>query len=143
MADVEESTAAAPRAPPPPPVSVAYCPITGIPPEYNEYLPKDSEEFKRWKAASQPVSGDAATSAVSAGMEGLSVEAKEGDAPAKPADGGEEKVKSSKKKKNTRAVTIESSKRQKNKTTTVVTGLDLFDIKLAEVRRWPLCYLSP
>lgn len=29
------------------PKKVDYDPITGIPAEYNEYLPKDSEEYKR------------------------------------------------------------------------------------------------
>ena len=143
MADSEEA-APAPRAPPPPPVQVAYCPITGIPPEYNDYLPKDSDEFRKWKASQSAGAGDEAASAVSAGMEGLSVEAKEGEGPAAsiPADAAEEKAKPSKKKKATKAVTIEANKRQKNKTTTVVTGLDLFDIKLAEVRGGcPDCYL--
>ena len=38
---------AAPPPPPPPPVEVAYDPLTGIPAEYNEYLPNNCEEFKR------------------------------------------------------------------------------------------------
>ena len=29
------------------PVKVAYDPITGVPSEYNDYLPKDSEEYKK------------------------------------------------------------------------------------------------
>ena len=29
------------------PVKVEYDPITGVPPEFNEFLPKDSEEYKR------------------------------------------------------------------------------------------------
>jgi len=39
--------------PPPPPVIVEYCPITGLPPEYNDCLPKDSDEYKKWKAAQE------------------------------------------------------------------------------------------
>ena len=134
MADNEETSAPV-RGPPPPPFQVAYCPITGIPPEYNEYLPKDSDEFRKWKVSSQPAAEGA--SDVSASMEGLSLEGiKQGDiiAPSTSAEGGEEKkLPGGKKKKVTKAVLIESSKRQKNKMTTVVTGLDLFDIKLAEV----------
>lgn len=30
------------------PVKVSYDSITGIPTEYNDFLPKDSEEYKRW-----------------------------------------------------------------------------------------------
>ena len=39
------------KAPPPPPLIVEYCPITGLPPEFNDCLPKDSDEYKKWKAA--------------------------------------------------------------------------------------------
>ena len=43
--------------PPTPPKLVEYDPVTGVPSEFNEFLPKDSEEYKRWKAAQE---GDAA-----------------------------------------------------------------------------------
>ena len=29
------------------PIKVEYDPITGVPSEFNQYLPKDSEEYKR------------------------------------------------------------------------------------------------
>ncbi len=35
-------------APSPQPVKVEYDSITGVPSEFNEFLPKDSEEYKRW-----------------------------------------------------------------------------------------------
>jgi hypothetical protein len=35
----------------PTPVIVEYDPVTGVPAEFNEFLPKDCEEYKRWKAA--------------------------------------------------------------------------------------------
>ena len=51
----------------------------GVPSEFNEFLPKDSDEFKRWKAAAAaPPDAAAATGA----LEGLSLE---GDALAAPA----------------------------------------------------------
>lgn len=31
----------------PPPLAVEYDPITGIPAEFNEYLPSNCEEYKR------------------------------------------------------------------------------------------------
>lgn len=34
------------------PLKVEYDPITGVPSEFNEYLPKDSEEYKKCAAAS-------------------------------------------------------------------------------------------
>lgn len=43
---------APPAREPPPPLTVAYHPITGIPAEYNEYLPANCEEFKRCEARS-------------------------------------------------------------------------------------------
>ena len=35
----------------PPPLEVAYCLVTGIPAEFNDFLPKDTDEYKRWKVA--------------------------------------------------------------------------------------------
>ena len=35
------------RPPPPPPLAVEYDPITGIPAEFNEYLPSNCDEYKR------------------------------------------------------------------------------------------------
>jgi len=35
----------------PPPLEVAYCPVTGVPAEFNDFLPKDTDEYKRWKVA--------------------------------------------------------------------------------------------
>jgi hypothetical protein len=36
-----------------PTICDAPCRATGVPPEFNEYLPKDCEEYKKWKAATQ------------------------------------------------------------------------------------------
>ena len=41
----------------PAPVVVEYDPITGVPAEFNEYLPPDSAEFKRWKASHEGPGG--------------------------------------------------------------------------------------
>lgn len=50
MSDTEE---AAPEVATPAPVVVEYDPLTGVPSEYNEYLPSDCIEYKRWKAAQE------------------------------------------------------------------------------------------
>lgn len=42
MADLQ-----ADEAPSAEPVKLVYDPITGVPSEYNQYLPKDCEEYKR------------------------------------------------------------------------------------------------
>ena len=43
----DPETIATERPPPPPPLAVEYDPITGIPAEYNEYLPSNCDEYKR------------------------------------------------------------------------------------------------
>jgi hypothetical protein len=35
------------------PKVVVYDPVTGVPSEYNEFLPQDSIEYKRWKATQE------------------------------------------------------------------------------------------
>jgi len=48
VADAEPIAAAVvERPPPPPPLAVEYDAITGIPAEFNEYLPTNCDEFKR------------------------------------------------------------------------------------------------
>lgn len=42
---------------PPPPLIVEYCPVTGLPPEYNDCLPKDSDEYKKLKASQEGTEG--------------------------------------------------------------------------------------
>lgn len=59
--------AAAERPPPPEPRVVQYDPITGVPPLFNEYLPHDCAEWKRWKAAQDGGGGGAEAAAASAG----------------------------------------------------------------------------
>lgn len=108
------------------PLVVEYHPVTGIPEEFNDYLPKDCAEFKALKG--QASTSDAADGSTGAegDMEKLSL--KEGDeAP---------KEKSNKKKKSKDpAVVIETNKRNKRKTTTIITGLDLFGVKNAEAAK--------
>jgi density-regulated protein DRP1 len=107
------------------PLVVEYHPITGIPDEYNEFLPKDCAEYKALKGLA---STSAAEAADGADMEKLSL--KEGEEQAK------EPSKSSKKKKSKEpAVVIETNKRNKRKTTTIITGLDLFGVKLQEAAK--------
>jgi density-regulated protein len=95
----------------------------GVPSEYNDYLPKDSEEYRKWKAfkESQALSGD---------MEGLKV--------AEKADKSiEEDTKASKKKKKKpeKTIVLERNTRNKKKCITTVSGLDSFGIKLSEASK--------
>jgi hypothetical protein len=46
MATAVDAAPAAERAPPPP-LAVVYDPLTGVPAEFNEYLPQNSDEYKR------------------------------------------------------------------------------------------------
>jgi len=52
-ADPPAEAAAEERPPPPEPRVVEYDPITGVPSVFNEYLPHDCAEWKRWKAAQE------------------------------------------------------------------------------------------
>ena len=100
----------------PEPVVVEYDPITGVPSEFNEFLPQDCPEYKKWKAAVDAgVEGD---------MAGLSVteKTKDGEEIEKKLPGG--KVK----KKGKPEVVLERNVRNKRKCITTVTGLDVFKV---------------
>ncbi|KAL4452457.1 hypothetical protein ABPG75_008119 [Micractinium tetrahymenae] len=120
------------------PLQVEYDLITGVPSEFNEYLPKESEEFKRWKASQE--------AGVSGAMEGLTVS--EGGAAA--GGGGEgggaaaagaaaapaaEKKSSKKKKGGKPEVVLERNTRNKKKCITTIAGLDAFGVKLGEASK--------
>jgi len=101
------------------PIVVEYDAVTGVPSEYNEFLPKDSEEYKKWKAvqSGEKLEGEMANLAVA-------------DAAA-PAEVATKKT-SSKKKKNKDApmVVLEKNIRNKKKCITSISGLDTFGVKL-------------
>jgi density-regulated protein DRP1 len=113
------------------PLKMAYDQLTGVPSEYNELLPKDSDEYKRWKAAG---SGEAA---VAGEMAGLAVGDDGGAAPpaAEPAATEKSSKSSSKKKKDGPMVVLEKNTRNKKKSITVIAGLDLFGVKLGEASK--------
>lgn len=114
FADMTEVEAAAVE-----PIVVEYDAVTGVPSEYNEFLPKDSEEYKKWKAvqSGEKLEGEMANLAVA-------------DAAA-PAEVATKKT-SSKKKKNKDApmVVLEKNIRNKKKCITSISGLDTFGVKL-------------
>lgn len=104
---------------PPAPVVVEYDPITGVPSEYNEYLPVDSPEFKKWKAS---LEGPEA-------LDKLTLKDKEGNEIEKKLPGG--KVK----KKQKPQVILETNTRNKKKCVTTITGLESFGVKLSEASK--------
>jgi hypothetical protein len=65
------------------PVIVAYDPITGVPSEYNENLPPECNEYKRWKATQD---GPEA-------LEALTLRDKDGNEIVKKQPGGKQKTK--------------------------------------------------
>ena len=118
--------------PPTPPKLVEYDPVTGVPSEFNEFLPKDSEEYKRWKAAQE---GDAAAAIAglaladgAAGGEGTSGAAAAAASTTAAAAAAAEKKpsKSSKKKAGVPQVVLETNTRNKKKCVTSIHGLDTF-----------------
>ncbi|KAG2494990.1 hypothetical protein HYH03_006923 [Edaphochlamys debaryana] len=115
MADgTGEPSTSAPREPVAPRL-VEYDPITGVPSEFNEFLPPDCPEYKKWKAAQE---------APAEGVDKLTLKEQPEE---------EKKLPGGKVKKKTKAqVLISVAQRQKNKSTTTVAGLELFGVKLSE-----------
>lgn len=103
----------------PAPIVVEYDPITGVPAEFNELLPPDLPEYRKWKAMQE---GPEA-------LEKLTLKDKEGNEIEKKLPGG--KVKTKQKP----MILLESKERQRNKHMTSVSGLDLFGIKLSEASK--------
>ncbi len=117
-----------------PPLIVEYDKITGVPPEYNECLPKDSDEYKRWKAhqqggqpPQQPNEGSAAE-----GVEGLSIAAADN----KDVGEIEKKLPGGKVKRKAKPqILMACEKRQGKKMTTSVAGLEHFGVKLSDAAK--------
>lgn len=122
---------------------VEYDALTGVPSEYNEFLPSETPEYKRWKA-----SLETSSSAPSGELQGLSISGDAGPVPTDPtssagtgtAPSGDgvpalEKKPNKKKSKSKPMIVVEMAVRNKKKCTTSVTGLELFNIKLAEASK--------
>jgi len=103
----------------PAPVIVEYDPVTGVPSEFNDFLPPDCAEYKRWKAAKD---GPEALAA-------LTLKDKEGNEIEKQLPGG--KVQ----KKQKPQIVLESHTRNRKKCVTTVTGLDGFGVKLGDAAK--------
>lgn len=127
MAQVQEAVAPSADPPheeeanmgPPEPLVVEYDPNTGVPAEYNEFLPPDSMEYKMWVAAQE---GPEA-------LAKLTLKDEDGNEIEKRLPGG--KVKKKKKPE----VVIETATRARKKSVTTVMGLDAFGIKLGEAAK--------
>eukprot|EP00906_Rhabdomonas_costata_P002461 RCo003905 len=136
--DSDDATSAPRR----PPIIVEYCPACSFPAEYCEYSgmlekckPWLAEYYKR-KAAEKAEGADGAQ-AVAAQVDGLTLDemedkVKKKKKPVLP-EGAEKVLPGGKvKKKEETVVLISVSQRQKRKSTTIVTGLELFGVKLAD-----------
>ena len=101
------------------PVMVEYDPVTGVPAEYNEYLPSDSLEYKKWKAAQEGPES----------MAKLTLKDKQGNEIEKQLPGG--KVK----KKQKPSIVLERNTRNKKKCVTTLHGLGSFGVKLSDAAK--------
>lgn len=110
------------------PVVVEYDPITGVPSEFNEYLPRDCDEYKKWKAVQ---SGEA----VESQMANLAVSDASGAAPAAEPEKPEKSSSKKKKSKDVPMVVLEKNTRNKKKCITTISGLDNFGVKLGEAAK--------
>ncbi|MEW5298435.1 MAG: hypothetical protein WDW38_000827 [Sanguina aurantia] len=123
---------------------VEYDAITGVPSEFNEFLPSETPEYKRWKA-----SLETSSSAPSGELQGLSISGDSRSVPTDSASGSAvagtaptgdaapalEKKANKKKSKSKPMIVVEMAVRNKKKCTTSVTGLELFGVKLAEASK--------
>ena len=130
MADTSEEIAAVE------PLIVVYDPVTGVPPEFSEFLPKDCDEYRKWKAvqSGEQVEGQMANLAVDDDGTGGAAE----PAAAAAAEAEKEKKSSSSKKKKNKdmpMVVLEKNTRNKKKCITTISGLDLFGVKLSEASK--------
>lgn len=103
----------------PAPLHVEYDPVTGVPSEFNEYLPPESAEYKKWKASQD---GPEA-------LEKLTLKDAKGNEIEKKLPGG--KVK----KKQKPQILIETAVRNKKKCITTLTGLEGFGVKLSDAAK--------
>jgi len=124
------------------PLQVTYCPVCGMPPEFCEFGPTPSKCFTEHpelhegveapepsakeakKAAAEAAEAKSSSEATSGeGGEGAAAAAAPAPAPAKG------------KKKDKKEVTMTVAQRNKRKFITTIAGLDLFDVKLAEISK--------
>ncbi|KAL0030070.1 hypothetical protein WJX79_004923 [Trebouxia sp. C0005] len=92
-----------------------------VPAEFNEFLPKDCDEYKKWKASQE------------SGVEGQVADLKVSEAPGQQI---EKKLPGGKvKKKSKPEVVLERNTRNKKKCVTTISGLDTFGIKLADASK--------
>jgi density-regulated protein DRP1 len=117
-------------APPPGCADIPPCRPAGVPAEFNEFLPKDCEEYKKWKAQGAGVEAEMAQLAVA---DDGGADAPAAAAAAPPAE--PEKKASKKKKNQAPCVVLERNTRNKKKCITTITGLDHFGVKLAEASK--------
>eukprot|EP00210_Caulerpa_lentillifera_P005453 g5214.t1 len=99
------------------PVIVEYDPLTGVPSEFNEFLPHDSPEYKRWRASIE-------------GLEDSPGDTTEGQQPSLSSESGRKGP-----KKKQAEVVLETTTRSKKKSITSIHGLDAFDVKLNEAAK--------
>ena len=124
-----------------PPKLVDYSTVTGIPEEFNDYLPKDSDEYKRWKVAKQTgaVEGDMANLSVGGSTAPAVDGAQDGSKPPSATTAAATEPKSSKKgskkSKEDPQILLEKNTRNKKKCITTISGLDLFGVKLNEASK--------
>lgn len=102
-------------------------PFPGVPSEYNEFLPKDCEEYKRWKL-SQVEGIEGQVSNLTVTDSGNRAETQEPSAEAPKASSG-------KKKKQVPMIVLERNTRNKKKCITTISGLDVFGVKLSEASK--------
>jgi density-regulated protein len=101
---------------------------TGVPSEFNEFLPKDSDEYRKWKAGGS----------LEGAVEGLSLADSGGGTSSSATDAAskdKEKSSSKKKKKPSKSIILERNTRNKKKCITTINGLELFGVKLSEAAK--------
>jgi len=133
--DEEEDSDVDPRYP----LQVVYCPVCGMPPEYCEFGPTPSKCFSEHPELHEGVEPPepSAKEAKKAAAEEAEAKAAE-EAKARAVEGGEAAAPpptEKKKKEKEKEITMTVAQRSKRKFITTIVGLDLFDVKLAEISK--------
>lgn len=118
------------------PLVVDYCPVTGAPAEFNDFLPKDSDEYKKWKAFTEgQLEGTASRSHQQQHLTAATGKTAELSLKDAQTSVAEKKQSGKAKKKVAQEVLITRAVRNKKKCVTTVAGLEHFGVKLGEAAK--------
>jgi len=123
------------------PLNVVYCPVCGMPPEFCEYGPSPAKCFSEHPELHEGVEPPEPSAKEVKKAAAEEAEAKAAEEAKVKTEGGETAAAAAaaptkgKKKEKEKEITMTVAQRSKRKFITTIVGLDLFDVKLAEISK--------